>query len=705
MGADGTTYEGFKQSGDAAPRKAKSAEEIGFEAGRATRKAADEALRVWRQEFAEPFQEMGEDMKYRGKVRARWARQKARIKSRELRTRLSESARKAKEIARPIVTGEKTQEFTETLTPASLPLILRAIDKRFIEVYDTHHGKPAYFLKLEQALDEMYYAYADAGDAPSLGASGSRLLAKTAMFLESADMDDPEKAKRYQEASAKALREVVGKRIQDEMRRDLMGYLVGREHTQNSGETVRSEPDYRMLSNMLVFLEHWNKRQEEVTDRATDPLLSEPRIQELFRDMMRHIRDEIILIHSMLEVESEQSEGAALPPPIDEHEERLRAASPLGKWGRIFELQRIEDELSRLSPETATEHGRKIPVSDSGVSYAILKDVIGSFDIDTHFGARASATFDRHFERNPNNEVVITKDLHSVITSGRFDALEHLPVKELVSYCNEMAKSGMLEAVTEGEYRDERGRKQSYAFSESVRMRIRAFLKACGGQATGEVTKKFSPEARRVLGIDRMLFEIRDEVPLDSATPDGFIPYADGLLSRIPQESPERAKFLKQHLPVLKEIFLGLWEIGGVKDIVDFGEKLIQHDIVGRDQLPGMVFGKNGFLPQFGKEFGKRIISTAALDMGSALAELNVARASGFSEFISSDLLRNLRRTLRTKLLIALSERGSADTRSFLDALKPNLTGPHGIISEETFEALREDVLYDDPVWLERRLP
>jgi hypothetical protein len=202
-----------------------------------------------------------------------------------------------------------------------------------------------------------------------------------------------------------------------------------------------------------------------------------------------------------------------------------------------------------------------------------------------------------------------------------------------------------------------------------------------------------------------MLFEIRDEVPLDSATPDGFIPYADGLLSRIPQESPERAKFLKQHLPVLKEIFLGLWEIGGVKDIVDFGEKLIQHDIVGRDQLPGMVFGKNGFLPQFGKEFGKRIISTAALDMGSALAELNVARASGFSEFISSDLLRNLRRTLRTKLLIALSERGSADTRSFLDALKPNLIGPHGIISEETFEALREDVLYDDPVWLERRLP
>ena len=77
MGADGTTYEGFKQGGDAAPKKRKDPYEIGLEAGRATRKAANEARRVLRQEFVEPIQEMGQEIQHMGKVRARLGAQKA----------------------------------------------------------------------------------------------------------------------------------------------------------------------------------------------------------------------------------------------------------------------------------------------------------------------------------------------------------------------------------------------------------------------------------------------------------------------------------------------------------------------------------------------------------------------------------------------------------------------------------------------------
>lgn len=695
------SYEGFKQHGDALPQKGKSAEEIGYEAGLAVRNTAKEAGRVWKQEFVEP---MGEFRK-RVKVHARLTRRKVNSSRKEVHARLSEGARKTKEALRPIVTGEKTQEFTETLTPASLPLILRGIDKRFIDVHDTYHGKPAYFLKLEQALDEMYYAYADAGDAPSLGATGSKLLAKTAMFLESTDMDDEAKAKQYREASARALHEVIGKRMQDEMRRDLTGYLTGSVHTLNSGETVRSEPNYRMLSNMLVFLDHWNERQIEVTDRQTDPLLSEPRIRELFEQTLEHVRHEIVLIHSMVEEESKREQGDTVPPSNDEHVERLRKASLTEKWGRIFELQRIADELTHLSPDTYTTHPNKLRISEDGLYREVLVGIAGSFAIDTHFGSKMSETFEKHFERNQDDEILVTNRLHEILSNECFAALEHIPVAELVSYCNEIAKSGMLDVVTNGEYRDARGKKNAYTFDERLLVRIRAYLKTHGGEATGELTRKFSSEARRVLGIDRMLFHIRDEIPFDSSTPSGFIPYAETLLQRIPKESPERAKFFEQHRDVLRDIFTGLWETGGVKDIADFGESLITRGVVERDVLPELVFGKNGFLPRFGKDFGNRITTTATLDMRSALVEINASRASGFDEFISPSLIKELRRILRTKLTIALSEHGSADTLSFLDELKSSLVGPYGIISEETFEGLREDVLYDDPAWLERRLP
>lgn len=557
-----------------------------------------------------------------------------------------------------------------TFTPLTGSHIQRGIDSKMTDVHDRYVDTPLFLSKLAVALNDIE-GYVDS--ERDLTFRGWASVATQGIFraLESGDLETSEELASYEEGTEK-MREEARTLLSQQLAWILDTYLRGRDQVHNTGVLIRSEPNIRLFSNLLLFLEFWDAH--EVREGAPVRILSSERVRALLEASWEQVHHELLFLSAGLTPTKIPEDTTR---PLDEDEQRLLVMRPEEKVRHILELLRTTQWVSGSVEGDETTPLTKVEFPEH-VHHQIAEQVLAeSFIIDRLVGSAASDVYAVHIAKDtnaPENPGVLPEKLQEVLLDKTFENLAVLPLPALQTYCNDLALSGLLKSVVHGSYKDKKGKTHPFTFGPHLTERLRDYMASAGLARTRELIDGFSPEARKVLGLDSFVHTYREEVPTDAQTTEGFISTAERALTNIPLGDERRKAYAKEYLPLIRKICIDTMSTQGAAPFFRFVNSLVGLGLIEEGKIESFLTNrKNGVFKNFDKQAREYLGQVAAVDIGTAIQEFNVLIDSPLGKNLTHATQMQLARTLQEKLHTVLSTHGSYQALMFFGALEHDL--------------------------------
>ncbi|MEK9161004.1 MAG: hypothetical protein AAB440_03140 [Patescibacteria group bacterium] len=574
----------------------------------------------------------------------------------------------------------------ETFVPLTGANLERSIDSKITDVHDHYIDSPKFLSMLAIALNDIE-GYVDSDR--DLTFRGWASVATQGIFraLESIDLEEQKDLTVYQEANAKLIKD-AGDQLNQQLAWILDTYLRGRDSNTYHGFLRRSDPNIRIFSNLLLFLEFWDAHEKH--EGAPVRLLSSERVQRILQASWEQIHQELLLVSESLYPHTPPKEPSV---PLDEDEQRILVMRPEEKVHHILDMLRSTHWLVG-----SVESNETVPVTrvvfPEHIHHLMAQEILAeSFVLDRLVGSAASDVYTLHIapdKKAPKEPGLLPHELQHVLLDKNFDNLAALPLSALQTYCNDLALSGLLTSVVKGSYQDKKGVVHPFAFATGVTDRLRNYMATAGLARARALIDGFTPNARHILGLDSFVHTYQEEIPPENQTADGFILSAERVLKNIPQDDKRRAQYRDTHLPLIEKISRNTMSTEGAASLFHFVDSLVTLGLIENNQVKEFLTDRRkGVFKKFDTDLRKHLTQIASVDMLTAIKEFNVCIDSPLGSLVSHATRMSLARTLQRKLSTVLKTHGSYQALMFFGALEAELVrAPSPVLL--TREVLRE---------------